>query len=284
MLFPFRQNRWQNFVKFAIFVVGCISGHISGLELNRRQLQLQHDQEQLKLRAKISEVEAEERVYQMFEEKGEVSDHTSAVNGPVKESPLNPNAAEWPACIPGDVNKKMSGVRDLGADVEANKNMSGVQDLGADAKANKEMFGAQVEGANVEVEGHCSPVKGKEQQVSPNASLCDEPRLLQMINIMQLPKAELMTVSGDPLEFWMFMHSFDNSIGSVAIDDSAKLSRLFQYCKGEALKVIKCCAVMKPSEGYVKARVLLKERFGNDYKISEMWVKTVTEGPYYKTQ
>ena len=109
--------------------------------------------------------------------------------------------------------------------------------------------------------------------------VCDEPCLLQMINIMQLPKAELMTFNGDPLEFWMFMCSFDNSIGSAAIDDSPKLNRLLQYCKGKALKVIKCCAVMCPSVGYVKARALLKERFGDDYKISELWVKKVTEGP-----
>ena len=33
----------------------------------------------------------------------------------------------------------------------------------------------------------------------------------------------------------MFMHSFDNSIGSAAVDDSTKLNRLFQYCKEEAL-------------------------------------------------
>ena len=50
-----------------------------------------------------------------------------------------------------------------------------------------------------------------------------------MINIMQLPKAEHMTFSGDPLDFWMFMRSFDNSIGSAALDDSARLNRLFQY-------------------------------------------------------
>ena len=103
-----------------------------------------------------------------------------------------------------------------------------------------------------------------------------------MINIMQLPKAELMTFSGDPLDFWMFMCSFDNSIGSAALDDSAKLNRLFQYCKGEAFKVIKCCAVMSPSKGYARARVLLKERFRDDYKISEMWVRKVTEGPVIK--
>ena len=77
----------------------------------------------------------------------------------------------------------------------------------------------------------------------------------------------------------MFMRSFDSNIGNAAIDDSAKLNRLFQYCKGEALKVIKCCAVMQPSEGYAKARALLKERFGNDYRISETWVRKVTEGP-----
>ena len=88
-----------------------------------------------------------------------------------------------------------------------------------------------------------------------------------------------MTFKGDPFEFWMFMQSFDDSIGSVAIDNSAKLNRLFQYCKGEALKVIKCCAVMSPSAGYARARALLKERFGDDYRISEMWFKKVTKGP-----
>ena len=36
---------------------------------------------------------------------------------------------------------------------------------------------------------------------------------------------------------------------------------------------------MSPSAGYARARALLKERFGDDYRISEMWVKKVTEGP-----
>ena len=57
-----------------------------------------------------------------------------------------------------------------------------------------------------------------------------------------------MTFNGDPLDFWMFMRSFHNNIGSAARDDSAKFNRLFRYCKGEALKVFKCCAVMSPSE------------------------------------
>ena len=234
-----------------------------GLELKQKQLQLQYDQEQLNLRAKISEVEAEERVYQMFEERDGLSDRLSAIRSSVEKSPLNPNATEWPACMSSDLKNSVSGAQTQRASVEVKKQITG----------------EQVKYSRVEGNGREPPVQGKEQHVSPNSTVCDEPRLLQMINIMQLPKAELMTFNGDPLEFWMFMRSFDNSIGSAAIDDSAKLNRLFQYCKGEALKLIKCCAVMSPSAGYVKARALLKERFGDDYKISEMWVKKVTEGP-----
>ena len=227
------------------------------------EVELQYDQEQLNLRAKISEVEAEKRVYQMFEERDGLSDRLSAIRSSVEKSPLNPNAAEWPACMSSDLKNSVSGAQTQRASVEVKKQMTG----------------EQVKYSSVEGNGRVPLAKGREQHVGPNSTVCDEPRLLQMINFMQLPKTELMTFNGDPLEFWMFMRSFDNSIGSAAIDDSAKLNRVFQYCKGEALKVIKCCAVMSPLAGYVKARALLKERFGDDYKISEMWVKKVTERP-----
>ena len=32
---------------------------------------------------------------------------------------------------------------------------------------------------------------------------------------------------------------------------------------------------MEPAEGYERARQLLKERFGNDYVITEAWVKKI---------
>ena len=46
------------------------------------------------LRAKISDVEAEERVYHMIEEKDGRSD-VRPVGSLVNESPSNPNVAEW---------------------------------------------------------------------------------------------------------------------------------------------------------------------------------------------
>ena len=65
----------------------------------------------------------------------------------------------------------------------------------------KKMGGEQVKYANVEGNGQEPLAQGKEQHVRPNSAVCDDPRLLQMINIMQLPKAEFMTFNGDPLEF-----------------------------------------------------------------------------------
>ena len=243
-------------------LMACAQVLNDGLELKRRQLELQHDQEQLNLRAKISEVEAEERVYQMFEERERWSDDIGPEKRSVKKSPPNPNVAEWSAC----------------ASSERKNAVSSMQDQGASVKEKTEICSAEEVGVNVNLEEQ-NPLQGEVQNVGSSYTLPDEPRLLQMINIMQLPKAELMTFSGDPLDFWVFMRRYDNSIGSAALSDSAKLNRLFQFCKGEALKVIKCCAVMSPSEGYARARVLLKERFGDDYKISEMWVRKVTEGP-----
>ena len=60
------------------------------------------------------------------------------------------------------------------------------------------------------------------------------------------------------------------------MSDAIKLNKLFELCEGKALTVIKPCALMQPVEGYVKARLLLKERFGNDFVISEAWVNKIT--------
>lgn len=54
---------------------------------------------------------------------------------------------------------------------------------------------------------------------------------------------------------------------------------LLQYCTGKAKRVIECFAAMDPSVGYERARVLLKERFGNEFVIAEKWVNKVADGP-----
>ena len=101
----------------------------------------------------------------------------------------------------------------------------------------------------------------------------------KIVNAMGLPKVELIHFDGDPLKYWLFSQQFDNSVDTNDVDDRVKLLMLFQYCTGNARRAIECCAAMDVNQGYRRARLLLKERFGNEFVISETWVNKVAGGP-----
>ena len=92
--------------------------------------------------------------------------------------------------------------------------------------------------------------------------------LIDTIQTLHMPKADMITFDGDPLKFWPFIKAFDNNVGRlVNVDEHAKLARLMQFCKGCAFKVIESCTAMDYG-GYERARSLLRERFGDRFAIS----------------
>jgi len=97
----------------------------------------------------------------------------------------------------------------------------------------------------------------------------------QLFEALQIPKVEIMTFDGNPLKYWPFIRSFENNVEKFCIGDEARLARLMQYTVGRARQVLQSCYVMEPAEGYQRARQLLKERFGNDYVITEAWIKKI---------
>ena len=97
-----------------------------------------------------------------------------------------------------------------------------------------------------------------------------------------LPKPELPTFDGNPLEYWNFIKSFETNIERNATSESEKLMYLLQYTSGDARKTIKCCLVMDQSVGYQNAKKLLKERFGHPFVIASKYVAKLTEGPPLK--
>ena len=97
-----------------------------------------------------------------------------------------------------------------------------------------------------------------------------------------LPKPELATFDGNPLEYWNFIKSFETSIESNTVNESEKLMYLLQYTSGEAKKTIKSCLVMDSSVGYQTTKTLLEERFGHPFTIASMYVAKLTEGPPLK--
>ena len=78
-----------------------------------------------------------------------------------------------------------------------------------------------------------------------------------------LPKSELMSFDGDPLKYFLFMRSFENSVKKDTDDKSRRLQLLIQHCSGKAKKVIESCVLLEPDEGYEEAKNLLAERFGD---------------------
>ncbi|XP_041453667.1 uncharacterized protein LOC121406862 [Lytechinus variegatus] len=99
------------------------------------------------------------------------------------------------------------------------------------------------------------------------------------LEAISLSNADVFKFNGDPLRYFEFVRSFDNLIGRSALDNGAKLLRLFNSCEGEPKKIVQCCMIMDPAVGYHKARTLLEDRFGSRFKISQAWVRKVTSGP-----
>ena len=92
-----------------------------------------------------------------------------------------------------------------------------------------------------------------------------------LIGVLQAPKVDLPMFKGDPMQYHIFMRAFDDNVERVISDPSSKLARLVQLCTGEAGRVIQGCTLMRPERGYVRARQLLKDRYGDEFVIAELW-------------
>ena len=69
-----------------------------------------------------------------------------------------------------------------------------------------------------------------------------------------LPKPDIGKFDGNPLDYWNFVPSFDNSIAKNASDDGERLSYLLQYCTEAARDTIKSCLALDSAVGYRTAR------------------------------
>ena len=70
----------------------------------------------------------------------------------------------------------------------------------------------------------------------------------------EMPKRELLTFDGNPLNYWLFINNFEVNIAKRVRDPGTRLTYLIQHCTGKAREAIKNCAIMSgPEQGYRKA-------------------------------
>ena len=98
-------------------------------------------------------------------------------------------------------------------------------------------------------------------------------QLATLVGALQAPKITIPAFNGDPMSYSRFIRAFEHNIERVITDDASRMAHLTQLCQGEAARVIECCVLMPPELGYPQARELLKERFGDEVIIVDMWVK-----------
>ena len=83
-----------------------------------------------------------------------------------------------------------------------------------------------------------------------------------------LPQGSIPFFDGQVLEYKSFIHSFENMIESKTDNNKDRLQFLIQYTKGPAQRLVKSCEYLSLDRGYQRAKDLLKENFGNEYKIT----------------
>jgi len=58
---------------------------------------------------------------------------------------------------------------------------------------------------------------------------------------------------------------------------------LEQYLQGEPKELIKGCLHLDRNSGYIEAKKLLKEKYGDPYKISNAYIKKINEWPHIRS-
>ena len=100
---------------------------------------------------------------------------------------------------------------------------------------------------------------------------------------LNLPHVKLDTFSGDPKQYHSFIKSFDCNVDLVVTNPDMKLARLNQYCVNEAKRAIRSAVLIGGEAGYLKAKEILKERFGSKDLVTQTYIHDLTEGTTVKS-
>ena len=230
--------------------------------LAERKFQLQQPEKRLKIKSDLIQIAAKEQVYAEADalERGstfeldlkskELSPQNCQIKereetGAAKREGLNPVVSGW---SPSSLPPCEQGINQSQASVEAIERMVDIQEK--QAKCMEGLVNQQYKSALT----------------------------------LTLPKPEVPVFGGDPVEYSNFVKAFECLIESRTESSSSRLHYLAQYTEGEVQELMRSCLAMDPEEGYHEARKLLKQRYGQSYKIATAYVDKVTKGPAIKSE
>ena len=98
-----------------------------------------------------------------------------------------------------------------------------------------------------------------------------------------LPARDVRKFLGDPLDFHRFITDSNDNILNRVKDPMTKLTYLISYCLGQAYESIQSTIIIRPPErAFSTAMTILKEQFGQQYKVVVAHMKLLKEDPRLK--
>lgn len=99
-----------------------------------------------------------------------------------------------------------------------------------------------------------------------------------------LPPREIPYFDGDPLQYRLFIRAFEHCVERNTSNKGDCLYFLEKYTRGQPRELIRSCQHMAPDRGYAKAKQLLQEHFGNEYKITAAYTEKALSWPMVKPE
>ena len=94
-----------------------------------------------------------------------------------------------------------------------------------------------------------------------------------------LPNVKVPTYCGDPVEYCHFIRSFENLIETKTTSNNTRLYYLVQSTSGDLQELMRSCLSMNPEEEYNTARKLLKQHYGQNYRIAIAYLDRIAKVP-----
>ena len=94
-----------------------------------------------------------------------------------------------------------------------------------------------------------------------------------------LPRPEPLVFKGNPLEYPIWIKSFETFIERKTKDPSERLYYLGRYTAGEAKEAVSGLLTLDNGDAYQKAKNILTSRFGNQFMVADAFRKKINDWP-----
>ena len=124
--------------------------------------------------------------------------------------------------------------------------------------------------------------KNREKVGKIESSRSSDQTLLEILRLQSAPKVDIDVFSGDVLEYQYFVETFHEVVERVIPDEKGRLTRLIQSTAGEAKQLIRHCIYDDRDTCFTNAMSLLKQQYGDPYRISSAYLKELHQWPKIK--